>query len=123
MEPVGCSKITAGTIYMLADSPLSSWTPERGTTGLYRAQEATANAACLRFTAQSYTIIDVLVETPLIAEEPVVEDSVVVDVEQAEEKTIPEWAPQAVTVLTVSALLSCLPSLLSTMKPFASRPP
>ncbi|MED5290655.1 MAG: hypothetical protein VX778_00365, partial [Candidatus Thermoplasmatota archaeon] len=98
----------AGTIHMLADSPLSAWTPERGTTGLYRAQEAPANAACLRFTAQSYTIIDVLVETPLIAEEPAVEDSVVVDVEQLEEQTIPEWAPQAVTVLTVSALLSML---------------
>jgi len=98
----------AGTIHMLADSSLATWTPERGTSGLYRAQEATATPACLRFTAQSYTIIDVLVETPLIAEEPIVEDSVVVDVEQAEEQTIPEWAPQAVTVLTVSALFSML---------------
>ena len=98
----------AGTIHMLADSTLSTWAPERGTSGLYRAQEATASAACLRFTAQSYTIIDVLVETPLIVEEPVAEDSVVVDVEQLEEQTIPEWAPQAVTVLTVSALLSML---------------
>ena len=98
----------AGTIHMLVDSSLATWTPERGTSGLYRAQEATATPACLRFTAQSYTIIDVLVETPLVAEDPVVEDSVVVDVEQAEEQTIPEWAPQAVTVLTVSALLSML---------------
>ena len=98
----------AGTIHMLADSSLSAWSPERGTTGLYRAHEAAATPACLRFTAQSYTIIDVLVETPLIAEEPIVEDSVVVEVEQAEEQTIPEWAPQAVTVLTVSALLSML---------------
>ena len=98
----------AGTIHMLVDSSLATWTPERGTSGLYRAQEATATPACLRFTAQSYTIIDVLVETPLVAEDPVVEDSVVVDVEQAEKQTIPEWAPQAVTVLTVSALLSML---------------
>ena len=98
----------AGTVHMLADSSVATWTPERGTSGLYRAQEAAATPACLRFTAQSYTIIDVLVETPLIAEEPVVEDSVVVEVEQAEEQTIPEWAPQAVTVLTVSAVLSML---------------
>ena len=98
----------AGTIHMLADSSLATWTPERGTSGLYRAQEAIATPACLRFTAQSYTIIDVLVETPFIAEEPVVEDSVVVEVEQLDEQTIPEWASQAVTVLTVSALLSML---------------
>jgi predicted transcriptional regulator len=98
----------AGTIHMLADSSVASWTPERGTAGIYDAQQTDANAACSRFTAESYNFVAIVQETPLIEEENVVEESAIVEVEQQEEGIIPDWAPQAVTVLTVSAILSML---------------
>jgi len=98
----------AGTVHMLADSTVASWAPERGTAGIYDAQQADANAACARFTAESYTLVAVVQETPLVVEEPVVEESAVVEIEQEVEETLPEWAPQAVTAITVGALLSML---------------
>ena len=98
----------AGTSHMLANSAIDLWAPERGTSGVYEAQQQNPTQACARFTAQSYTLIGVLAETPLVADLVVVEDSTVVDVEQPASETLPEWAPQAVTVLTVSAILSLL---------------
>ena len=98
----------AGTSHMLANSAIDLWAPERGTSGVYEAQQQNPTQACARFTAQSYTLIGVLAETPLVADSVVVEDSTVVDVEQPASETLPEWAPQAVTVLTVSAILSLL---------------
>ena len=98
----------AGTIHMLADSSVASWIPERGTAGIYDAQQTDANAACSRFTAESYNLVAIVQETPLIEEENVVEESAIVEVEQQEEEILPDWAPQAVTVLTVSAILSML---------------
>ena len=98
----------AGSVHMLTNSLVSSWAPERGTAGMYDAQQTDASAACSRFTAESYTVISVVQETPLVEEEPVVEETAVADVEEQESEVIPEWAPQAVTVLTVSAILSML---------------
>ena len=98
----------AGTIHMLTESTLANWSPERGTFGVYEAQQSDATVACSRFTAESYTLINTLQETPLVEQDTSVEEIVVVETEQVEAEVIPEWAPQAVTVLTVSAILSML---------------
>jgi predicted transcriptional regulator len=95
-------------VHMLADSTIESWSPERGSTGTYQAQISEANAACARFTAESYTFVSILQEIPFAEEEPVSEEATVVETEAIEEEVLPDWAPQAVTVLTVSAILSML---------------
>ena len=98
----------AGAIHMLADSLQAPWSPEHGTSGVYNAQPADATAACARFTAESYALVEVVQETPLIEEEPEVEESAAVEIDTQEEDILPDWAPRAVTVLTVSAILSML---------------
>ena len=98
----------AGVVHMLADSTIASWTPERGSTGSYQAQQSEANIKCSRFTAESYTFMAIIEEIPVAEDEPVVEESTLVETEVLEEEVLPEWAPQAVTVLTVSAILSML---------------
>lgn len=97
-----------GVIHMLADATMTSWTPERGMTGFYQAQQTNANDACTRFTADSFTFVGILEEIPLVEESPAVEESSIVDNEVVEQEVLPDWAPQAVTVLTVSAILSML---------------
>ena len=97
-----------GIVHMLADTTIASWTPERGLTGSYQAQQTNANDACTRFTADSFTFVGILREIPLAEESPTVEESSIVENEVVEQEAIPEWAPQAVTVLTVSAILSML---------------
>lgn len=97
-----------GTIHMLAGSAMMEWSPERGTNGVYEAQQTVANDACSRFTAESYTLFSVLLETPLVEEEVVVEETTIAETEEVESDVVPDWAPQAVTVLTVSAILSML---------------
>lgn len=97
-----------GVVHMLADSTMASWAPERGMTGSYQAQQTNANDACTRFTADSFTFVGILQETPLAEEVPAVEESSIVENEVVEQEALPEWAPQAVTVLTVSAILSML---------------
>jgi len=97
-----------GAIHMLSGSAMANWLPERGTSGMYEAQQTVANDACSRFTAESYTLTNILLETPLVEEEVVVEDSNIVEIEEVEAEAVPNWAPQAVTVLTVSAILSML---------------
>ena len=97
-----------GVVHMLADSMIGSWTPERGMTGSYQAQQTSPNDACIRFTADSFTFVGILQETPLVEESPTTEDSSIVEDELVEQEVLPEWAPQAVTVLTVSAILSML---------------
>ena len=98
----------AGVVHMLADSTIASWTPERGSAGSYQAQQSEANIKCSRFTAESYTFMAIIEEIPVAEDEPVVEESTIVETEVLEEEVLPEWAPQAVTVLTVSAILSML---------------
>ena len=98
----------AAEIHMLADSTMASWSPERGLTGTYQAQQTDANDACARFTADSFTFVGIVQEIPFAEEAPVVEDSSMVEDEVVEQEAFPEWAPQAVTVLTVSAILSML---------------
>ncbi|MGA0331882.1 MAG: ArsR family transcriptional regulator [Candidatus Poseidoniaceae archaeon] len=98
----------AGVVHMLADSTIATWTPERGSTGTYQAQQSEANIKCSRFTAESYTFMAIIEEIPVAEDEPVVEESTLVETEAIEEEVLPEWAPQAVTVLTVSAILSML---------------
>ncbi|MGB1365699.1 MAG: ArsR family transcriptional regulator [Candidatus Poseidoniaceae archaeon] len=98
----------SGVVHMLADSIIESWSPERGSSGTYQAQLSEASAACARFTAESYTFVGILQEIPFAEEEPVSEEATVVESEAVEEETLPDWAPQAVTVLTVSAVLSML---------------
>ena len=98
----------AGVVHMLADSTIASWTPERGSAGSYQAQQSEANVKCSRFTAESYTFMAIIEEIPVAEDEPVVEESTIVETEVLEEEVLPEWAPQAVTVLTVSAILSML---------------
>lgn len=98
----------AGVVHMLADSTIASWTPERGSTGTYQAQQSEANIKCSRFTAESYTFMAIIEEIPVAEDEPVVEESTIAETEVLEEEVLPEWAPQAVTVLTVSAILSML---------------
>ncbi len=97
-----------GTIHMLAESAMANWLPERGANGMYEAQQTVANDACSRFTAESYTLTSILLETPPVEEETVVEETNVVEIEEIESQAVPDWAPQAVTVLTVSAILSML---------------
>ena len=97
-----------GVVHMLADATMVSWAPERGLTGTYQAQQTNANDACSRFTADSFTFVSVLQEIPLIEESLVDEESSIAEVNVVEEETLPQWAPQAVTVLTVSAILSML---------------
>ena len=97
-----------GVVHMLADSTIASWTPERGSTGSYQAQQSEANIKCSRFTAESYTFMAIIEEIPVAEDEPVFEESTIVETEILEEEVLPEWAPQAVTVLTVSAILSML---------------
>ena len=97
-----------GVVHMLADSTMASWAPERGLTGTYQAQQTNANDACTRFTADSFTFVGILQEIPLVDESSAVEESSIVDNEVVEQETLPDWAPQAVTVLTVSAILSML---------------
>jgi predicted transcriptional regulator len=97
-----------GVVHMLADSTMASWAPERGMTGSYQAQQTNANDACTRFTADSFTFVAILQEIPLVEEASAVEESSVVEDEIVEQEALPEWAPQAVTVLTVSAILSML---------------
>ncbi|MGB0329723.1 MAG: hypothetical protein ACPGCU_03805, partial [Candidatus Poseidoniaceae archaeon] len=97
-----------GVVHMLADSTMASWAPERGMTGTYQAQQTNANDACTRFTADSFTFVAILQEIPLVEEASAVEESSVVEDEIVEQEALPEWAPQAVTVLTVSAILSML---------------
>ena len=97
-----------GTIHMLAESAMTDWSPQRGTNGAYEAQQSVANDACSRFTAESYTLLSILLETPLVEEEVVVEETNIVETEEVESQAVPDWAPQAVTVLTVSAILSML---------------
>ena len=97
-----------GTIHMLAESAMANWLPERGTNGMYEAQQTVANDACSRFTAESYTLTSILLETPPVEEEVVVEEANVAELEEIESQMAPEWVPQAVTVLTVSAILSML---------------
>ena len=97
-----------GVVQMLADTTMTSWTPERGLTGTYQAQQTNANDACTRFTADSFTFVGILQEIPLVEESPAVEESLIVENEVVEQEALPEWAPQAVTVLTVSAILSML---------------
>ncbi len=98
----------AGVVHMLTDSTIPSWTPERSSTGTYQAQQSEANVACSRFTAESYTFMAIIEEIPFAEDDPVVEESTVVETEVLEEEVLPDWAPQAVTVLTVSAILSML---------------
>lgn len=99
----------AGTIHMLADSTIPTWLPQRGTYGVYDAVPSEANAACTRFTAESFVLNNIVEELPVVDEEPVViEELTVVEQEDEEGEFYPEWAPQAITVLTVSALLSML---------------
>ena len=98
----------AGVAHMLTDSTIPSWTPERSSTGTYQAQQSEANVACSRFTAESYTFMAIIEEIPFAEDDPVVEESTVVEAEVLEEEVLPDWAPQAVTVLTVSAILSML---------------
>ena len=98
----------AGVVHMLADSTIASWTPERGSAGSYQAQQSEANIKCSRFTAESYTFMAIIEEIPVAEDEPVVEESTIVETEVLEGEVLPEWAPQAVTVLTVSAILSML---------------
>ena len=97
-----------GVVNMLADSTIASWAPERGSTGTYQAQQSEANIACSRFTAESYTFMAIIEEIPFVEDDPVVEESAVDQIEELEEEVLPEWAPQAATVLTVSAILSML---------------
>ncbi len=97
-----------GTIHMLAESAITNWLPERGTNGVYEAQQTVPNDACSRFTAESYTLTSILLETPLVEEEVVVKETNIVETEEVESQAVPDWAPQAVTVLTVSAILSML---------------
>ena len=97
-----------GVVHMLADTTMASWTPERGLTGTYQAQQSNANDACTRFTADSFRFVGILQEIPLVEESPAVEESLIVENEVVEQEALPEWAPQAVTVLTVSAILSML---------------
>ena len=49
----------AGVVHMLADSTIASWTPERGSTGTYQAQQSEANIKCSRFTAESLSLIHI----------------------------------------------------------------
>ena len=98
----------AGVIHMLADATMASWAPERGLTGTYQAQQTDANEACTRFTADSFTFVEIVQEIPLIEDSPVVEESSIVEEEVVEQEALSAWAPQAVTVLTVSAILSML---------------
>ncbi|MED5497255.1 MAG: winged helix-turn-helix transcriptional regulator, partial [Candidatus Thermoplasmatota archaeon] len=97
-----------GIVHMLADATMASWTPERGMTGTYQAQQTNANDACTRFTADSFTFVGILQEIPLVEDSPAVEESSIVENEIVEQEALPDWAPQAVTVLTVSAILSML---------------
>ena len=97
-----------GVVHMLADANMVSWAPERGLTGTYQAQQTNANDACSRFTADSFTFVSVLQEIPLVEESLVDEESSIAEVNVVEEETLPQWAPQAVTMLTVSAILSML---------------
>ena len=97
-----------GIVHMLADATMASWTPERGMTGTYQAQQTNANDACTRFTADSFTFVGILQEIPLVEESPAVEESSIVENEVVQQEALPDWAPQAVTVLTVSAILSML---------------
>ena len=97
-----------GVVHMLAASTMASWAPERGLTGTYQAQQTNANDACTRFTADSFTFVGIVQEIPLIDESSAVEESSIADNEVVEQETLPDWAPQAVTVLTVSAILSML---------------
>ena len=97
-----------GVVHMLADSTMASWVPERGLTGSYQVQQTNANDACTRFTADSFTFVGILQETPLVEESSAVEESSIVENEVIEQEALPDWPPQAVTVLTVSAILSML---------------
>lgn len=97
-----------GVMHMLADATMASWAPERGLTGTYQAQQTNANDACTRFTADSFTFVGILQESPLVDEAPAVEESSIVENEVVEQEAVSEWVPQAVTVLTVSAILSML---------------
>ncbi|MEC8107809.1 MAG: winged helix-turn-helix transcriptional regulator, partial [Candidatus Thermoplasmatota archaeon] len=97
-----------GIVHMLADATMASWTPERGMTGTYQAQQTNANDACTRFTADSFTFVGILQEIPLVEDSPAVEESSIVENEIVEQEALPDWAPQVVTVLTVSAILSML---------------
>jgi len=97
-----------GVMHMLADATMASWAPERGLTGTYQAQQTIANDACTRFTADSFAFVGILQESPLVDELPAVEESSNVENEVVEQEAVSEWAPQAVTVLTVSAILSML---------------
>ncbi|MEC8589720.1 MAG: hypothetical protein VXY35_06170, partial [Candidatus Thermoplasmatota archaeon] len=97
-----------GIVHMLADATMASWTPERGMTGTYQAQQTNANDACTRFTADSFTFVGILQEIPFVEDSPAVEESSIVENEIVEQEALPDWAPQVVTVLTVSAILSML---------------
>ena len=97
-----------GIVHMLADATIASWTPERGMIGAYQAQQTNANDACTRFTADSFTFVGIVQEIPLVEESPAVEESSIVENEVVEQEALPDWATQAVTVLTVSAILSML---------------
>lgn len=98
----------AGSIFMLSDSTVPAWLPQRGTYGVYEGTLAEANAPCARFTAESFVLANIVEERLPVVEEPVVEESAIVEEMQEEEEVYPEWVPQAVAVLTVSAVLSML---------------
>jgi DNA-binding transcriptional ArsR family regulator len=95
-------------VRMMSSNSIETWSPERGSSGMYEAVQTEANTPCSRFTADSYQIQSIVDEQPFVIEEPVTETKDTADVVPTNEETIPDWAPQAVAAVTIGALLSML---------------
>jgi DNA-binding transcriptional ArsR family regulator len=95
-------------VRLMSSNSIQSWSPERGTSGMYEAVQTEANTPCSRFTAESYQIQSVIDEQPLVIEEPAAETEVTEDIVVENEEILPEWAPEAVAAVTIGALLSML---------------
>ena len=95
-------------IRMMSSNSVATWSPQKGTSGMYEAVQTEANTACSRFTAESYVIQSVIDEQPLVIEEPVAETEAIEEVIVEDEEILPDWAPQAVAAVTIGALLSML---------------
>jgi len=99
---------TEENVRMMSSNSIETWSPERGSSGMYEAVQTEANTPCSRFTADSYQIQSIVDEQPFVIEEPVTETKDTADVVPTNEETIPDWAPQAVAAVTIGALLSML---------------
>jgi DNA-binding transcriptional ArsR family regulator len=95
-------------VRMMSSNSIETWSPERGSSGMYEAVQTEANTPCSRFTADSYQIQSIVDEQPFVIEEPVTETKDTADVVPTNEETVPDWAPQAVAAVTIGALLSML---------------